>query len=298
MYYNFQAARTNLYRVLILCILLTLVAAVLSERTKSASADTKRIVAASETTTIVSTAVETTLVTEAATTQAAQVITQTSVVTPTTIQVLPNPCKYDNTVRYTIVAGDVLYNIADRYNTGIYEIVGCNQWQDNLSHLILPGDIIILPPTAHLTVVTTTTTVPPTTLPPAPVVTQPPAPPPPPPAPPAAGRRTHPDCWWEPWIRGAFANAGASVNTQDFFVFVAWRESRCTQTAHNGDRSTGDDSYGLFQINMLPKALGPLMTSWGYTGQMLLDGGTNIQATVRLWQHVGTCAWIKPNYCS
>jgi LysM repeat protein len=299
MYYNFHAAKVNLYRALAICFSLTLVAAFLSERTESVSAGNKRIVAASETTTTtISTPLETVLVAEAATTQPAQVIVQTTVLpTTTTTVVIPNPCKYDNTNRYTIQSGDALYSIADKYNTAIYDIVGCNQWQESLDHLILPGDIIYLPPDAHLTVVTTTTVAPPTTSKPTPVATTP-ATSPAPPVAPVSGRRTHPGCWWEPVIRQAFANAGASVNVQDFFVFVAWRESRCEQTAYNPNRSTGDDSYGLFQLNMLPQALGPLMTSWGYTGSMLLNGNTNIQATVRLWQRMGQCPWNKPNYCS
>lgn len=37
---------------------------------------------------------------------------------------------------------------------------------------------------------------------------------------------------------------------------IAMRESRGIPTAHNGNRNTGDNSYGLFQINMIGD-LGP-----------------------------------------
>lgn len=296
MYYNFYAAKVNFYRAILICLILTLVAAFLAQNKTLVSAGDKTIVAASGTTT--TTLAVDPLVPEVATTLVVQVTT-TFLPVETTVAALPNPCIYDNTNRYTIKAGDALYTIADLYNTSIYDVVGCNQWEDTLGHLLLPGDEIFLPPSAHLTVVTTTTTAPlppvvtPVITQPAPVVTQPATT-----TPSSDGRRTHPGCWWEPTIRSAFASAGASVNTQDFFVFVAWRESRCEQTAHNGNRSTGDNSYGLFQINLLPNALGPLMSSWGYDAGNLLNGFTNVQAAVRLWQYCGQGPWIRPYSCN
>lgn len=293
MYYNFHAAKANVYRAIVICVCLALVASFFGNQTQSASAGNKRIVAASETTTtVIPVNTEMTLVAEAATTNAVQVTIENY----TTTSTIPNPCQYDNTHRYKILSGDALYSIADKYNVGIYDIVGCNQWQEGLDHLILVNDEIILPPEAYLTIVTTTTVAPSTTI-KLPSVTPITVPVVAPTVPPGT-RVTHPFCWWEPLIRQAFANAGASINVQDFFVYVAWRESKCTQIAHNNNAATKDDSYGLFQINMLPKALGPLMTSWGYTGSMLLDGDIAIEAAVRLWQKCGQGPWVKPYSCS
>ncbi len=44
---------------------------------------------------------------------------------------------------------------------------------------------------------------------------------------------------------------GFRANALEIAYAVALGESGGNATAHNGDASTGDDSYGLFQINML-----------------------------------------------
>jgi LysM repeat protein len=46
---------------------------------------------------------------------------------------------------YTVVAGDFLASIADRYGVEIDDIVGANEWDDGREHLLLPGDEIYLP---------------------------------------------------------------------------------------------------------------------------------------------------------
>jgi LysM repeat protein len=50
---------------------------------------------------------------------------------------------------YTIVAGDFLRSIADRYQVEIDDIVGANEWDDGRDHLLLPGDVIYLPADAE-----------------------------------------------------------------------------------------------------------------------------------------------------
>ena len=232
---------------------------------------------------------------------------ESQVVAVSTI-VIPDPCKYDNTNRYIIESNDTLWNIANLYQVSIEDIVGCNQWQDGSSHFIYPGDEIILPP--DLILPTTTTTSPSSSPPPPPSssvsipssTTPQPSPspvttsPPPPPPPSADGRSTHPQCPWETAIRSAWASIGASVDAQDRAVAIAWRESGCQQGAHNPNRATRDNSYGLFQLNMLPGALGPLMTSWGFGPHNLLDGNQNIRAAVQLYAFCSYTfgPWTKP----
>ncbi len=47
---------------------------------------------------------------------------------------------------YTIEAGDTLSGIADRAGVSVADIVTANGWPDGSDHLILPGDVIKLPP--------------------------------------------------------------------------------------------------------------------------------------------------------
>jgi len=79
---------------------------------------------------------------------------------------------------------------------------------------------------------------------------------------------------------------------------IAMRESGGRSSATNPDRSTGDDSYGLFQINMLGN-LGPARRKqYGLkSNSELLNADTNIEAAKKLsknWTDFG--AWgIGPN---
>jgi hypothetical protein len=49
----------------------------------------------------------------------------------------------------------------------------------------------------------------------------------------------------------ALLAAGLPPTAAAAFVSIAGRESGYNTSAHNGNRGTGDDSYGLFQINLL-----------------------------------------------
>jgi hypothetical protein len=75
-------------------------------------------------------------------------------------------------------------------------------------------------------------------------------------------------------------------------VAIAWRESRGNPTAHNPDRSTGDDSYGLWQINLLPGAWDKWAAERGITGQDLLDPNKAAAATFAIWQQSGWHPWV------
>lgn len=62
-------------------------------------------------------------------------------------------------------------------------------------------------------------------------------------------------------------------------VAIAKRESRWNSTAHNPNRQTGDNSYGLFQINMIEK-YGPSRRKWFGIGsdEELFDPMTNVRS--------------------
>ena len=64
---------------------------------------------------------------------------------------------------------------------------------------------------------------------------------------------------------------------------IALRESDGDPNAFNDDKATGDESYGLLQINLLG-SLAVRMKSFGITeGKQLLDPATNAHAGFVLW---------------
>lgn len=89
----------------------------------------------------------------------------------------------------------------------------------------------------------------------------------------------------------------AAHDVPAWMISVAWRESRCQPDAHNGDRSTGDDSYGLFQINALGGLREELVKTCGISNpQVLLDGETNIACTGNLYRRYGYKPWDPGTY--
>ena len=54
-----------------------------------------------------------------------------------------------DTAGYTVLAGDTLSAIADRAGVSLSDLVDANGWPDGSDHLILPGDVIALPPGAR-----------------------------------------------------------------------------------------------------------------------------------------------------
>jgi LysM repeat protein len=49
---------------------------------------------------------------------------------------------------HTVVGGDSLFRIADRYCVTIDELVAANAWPEGVEHVIHPDDIVQLPPNA------------------------------------------------------------------------------------------------------------------------------------------------------
>ena len=58
--------------------------------------------------------------------------------------------------RHVVVVGDSLSSIARRFDVTVDVIVNYNSWQDGVSHLLLPGDIVLIPPGAATAVTATT----------------------------------------------------------------------------------------------------------------------------------------------
>lgn len=67
-------------------------------------------------------------------------------------------------------------------------------------------------------------------------------------------------------------------------VAISKRESNWNSEAHNPNRQTGDDSYGLFQINMIDK-FGPSRRQWFgiSSNEQLFDPMTNVRSAKKMY---------------
>lgn len=80
---------------------------------------------------------------------------------------------------------------------------------------------------------------------------------------------------------------------------IAWRESRCIPGVQNQDRSTGDSSYGIFQINTLGTLWPEVRRRCGVERREdLLDAGTNITCAGALYAAYGSKPWDRGRYFS
>lgn len=76
-------------------------------------------------------------------------------------------------------------------------------------------------------------------------------------------------------------------------VSIAGRESSYSPTAYNGDRSTGDDSYGLFQINLLNGGWAPYLEAHGMRdpAQSLRTVAGSVEAAALIYKNSGLNPW-------
>lgn len=90
-------------------------------------------------------------------------------------------------------------------------------------------------------------------------------------------------------------DAGFANESPDVFataVAIALRESNLNPGAFNGNKATGDESYGLFQINLLG-SLRSRLQSFGLTDpQQLLDPAANARAAYQMYKQSGFHAWL------
>lgn len=91
-------------------------------------------------------------------------------------------------------------------------------------------------------------------------------------------------------------DAGFANESPDVYataVAIALRESNLDPAAFNGNTKTGDQSYGLFQINMLG-SLGPARrkASGLTSNDELLDAATNARVAYQMYKQGGFHAWL------
>lgn len=89
-----------------------------------------------------------------------------------------------------------------------------------------------------------------------------------------------------------FKGAGFTGHNLDVAVAVALAESGGDTNAHNGDASTGDDSYGVMQINMIG-SLGPDRRKRFHlkSNADLFDSATNARVAYAIWKEQGWHPW-------
>lgn len=101
-------------------------------------------------------------------------------------------------------------------------------------------------------------------------------------------------------IAAAFANRGASLDTQRWAIYVAGREGGCSYLAVRINRASGDDSHCAFQLNAAPG--GPLspagvIGSIGWTRANVKASLENCAAAAAaLWARCGKGPWIQGDY--
>ena len=89
-------------------------------------------------------------------------------------------------------------------------------------------------------------------------------------------------------IRDLAQQAGFPDNQLDMAVEVAMKESGGNPRAHNGNANTGDNSYGLWQINMIG-AMGPARRKdlGLQSNEQLFDPAVNARAAKRVYDQAG-----------
>lgn len=80
-------------------------------------------------------------------------------------------------------------------------------------------------------------------------------------------------------IEQVWINAGGSRSLAPVMAAIAMAESGGSTTAHNNNPSTGDDSYGLWQINYFGSLRGPRTQAYGLP-QSMYDPANNARAAV------------------
>lgn len=90
---------------------------------------------------------------------------------------------------------------------------------------------------------------------------------------------------------------GASDATVTWMLDTISRESTCDPAAHNGNRRTGDDSWGLCQINALAGHFSPGGIVADYDRhRFAVDFEHNAAACAELWSVCGRGPWNYGNY--
>lgn len=95
-----------------------------------------------------------------------------------------------------------------------------------------------------------------------------------------------------PQIAGYAKAAGFTGGDIAIATAIAMAESDGNPRAHNTNASTGDNSYGLWQINMLGRLEAPRKIAFGITSnEQLFDPLTNAKAAKHVRMTQGWTAW-------
>ncbi len=87
-------------------------------------------------------------------------------------------------------------------------------------------------------------------------------------------------------------DSGFNKNTAPIMAAIALAESGGRSNAHNPNRSTGDNSYGLWQINMIDELGNQRRRQFGLKrDEDLWDPATNVRAAKRVFESQGLGAW-------
>jgi len=98
-------------------------------------------------------------------------------------------------------------------------------------------------------------------------------------------------------VARAFWTRGATDDTVLWALGMISRESTCDSAAHNGNRRTGDDSWGLCQINALAGHFGSNgIVAWYDRFRFAVDFGYNADACAHLWSVCGRGPWNYGDY--
>ena len=125
----------------------------------------------------------------------------------------------------------------------------------------------------------------------------------PPPAPGWNGRipSYRPGGGCEKWKADSIArsmwNVGASNAAVERMLLIVSRESNCNSGAHNGNRGTGDDSWGICQLNALAGFFGSNGILGGFNRFAFASNfAHNADACAKLYSVCGFGPWTKPTY--
>jgi len=98
-------------------------------------------------------------------------------------------------------------------------------------------------------------------------------------------------------IARAMWNVGADDWAVEQMLYIVSRESGCDSSAYNGNRRTGDDSWGFCQLNVLAGFFrsGQILASFS-PYRFAADPWHNAQACAALYRACGFGPWIKGDY--
>ena len=98
-------------------------------------------------------------------------------------------------------------------------------------------------------------------------------------------------------IANAMWDVGANDSQVQKMLLIVSRESGCDSAAHNGNRKTGDDSFGFAQQNALAGFYRPGGILADYDRYAFAtDPALNARAVAAMYAACGFLPWNKPNY--